>query len=75
MDINRAINNPSVADLDGNNESNSSEELAILNRIKTLNADKDLMSNVMKGDYSSISEATLNELLDISAAIKRLASK
>ena len=72
-EINTAINNPRYSDLDGNPKVNSSEELAIFNKIKAFNEDKDLISNVMKGDYSNIDESTLNELAELSETIRRLA--
>ena len=73
-EMSTAINNPRFSDLDGNPEVNSAEELAIFNRIKAFNEDKDLISNVMKGDYSNISESTLAELFDLSETIRNIRS-
>ena len=71
-ELNRAMSNSTIADLDGNPDNISAEEMAIFNQIQEFNKDKDLISNVIKGDYSNISEATLNELLALSNRIKAL---
>ena len=74
-ELNKAMANPHYADLDKNSSAISSEELSIFNRIKTLNADKDLLSNVIKGDYSNISDDQMSELSSLSDAIKELTQR
>ena len=71
-ELTRATKNAGLADLDGNNKVISDAELAIFNKIKAFNEDKDLISNVMKGDYSNIDDATIEELQALSDAIKEL---
>ncbi|MBQ7450289.1 hypothetical protein IJS77_02635 [bacterium] len=68
----KAMANPHYADLDGNPNAISSQEMAIFNRIKSFNQDKDLISNVLKGDYSNIDESTLEQLGALSDEIKNL---
>lgn len=74
-ELTKAMQNPNIADLDGDNTKISSEELAIFNRIKAFNQDKDLISNVIKGNYKNISESTLNSLQKLSDDIKELTKK
>ena len=71
-ELNKAINNPHYADLDGNANVISSEEMSIYRRIQALNTDKTLLSNVMKGNYSTISDNVLEELDSIGKAILAL---
>ena len=71
-ELNKAMSNPHYANLDGEPSSISAEEMAIFNRIKALNTDKDLLSNVIKGDYSNISDDQMAELASLSDAIKEL---
>ena len=71
-ELNKAMNNPHYADLNGDTSSISSDELAIFNKIKAFNEDKELLSNVMKGDYSNISDSQMTELGELSDAIRRL---
>ena len=73
-ELNIAFNDPSIGDLDGNANNISVEELAILNTIKQLNGDKNLISSIMKGDYSNISESTMDRLQELSDAIKEIRS-
>ena len=65
-EINTAINNPRYSDMDGNKTVNSPEELYVFTRIKALNADKQLVSDVMRGDYTNIGGSTLLELFELS---------
>ena len=65
-EINTAINNPRYSDMDGNKTVNSPEELYVFTRIKALNADKQLISDVMRGDYTNIGGSTLLELFELS---------
>ena len=74
-ELNKAIANPHYADLDGDANTISAEEMAIFNKIKELNTDKDLLSNVMKGDYSNISDDQMTELGALSDAIKELTQR
>jgi hypothetical protein len=73
-EINKAIIDTTYGDIDGNHTVNSAEELAVYNRIKAFNEDKDLISNVMKGDYSNISQSTLDELFELSETIRNMRS-
>ena len=66
------MKNPGNADMDGNNDEISAEEMAIFNKIQQFNQDKNLIANVMKGDISNIDAATLQELQELSDAIKAL---
>jgi hypothetical protein len=68
----KAMSNPHYADLDGNPNEISAAEMDIFNRIKAFNENKDLISNVMKGDYSDIDDATLEALGELSDDIKNL---
>ena len=74
-ELNKAMSNPHYADLNGDSSSISSEELAIFNRIKALNTNKDLLSDVIKGDYSNISDSDMSELSSLSDAIKELTQR
>ena len=71
-ELNRAMANPGLADMDGNPTAFSDEEMAIFQWIKTLNEDKTLISNVIKGDYSEISADTLMELFRLSEKVRIL---
>ncbi len=71
-ELNKAMNNPHYADLDGNADAISSAEMSIFTRIQALNTDKTLLSNVLKGQYSGIPDATMEELGSISDAIREL---
>ncbi len=71
-EMNKAMNNPHYADLDGDDNSVSSQEMAIFNKIKTLNEDKELITSVLKGDYSNLSDEQLTELGSISDSIRDL---
>ena len=73
-ELNKAMNNPHYADLDGNADAISSAEMSIFTRIQALNTDKTLLSNVMKGDYTGIPDATMDELQSLSDAVKELTS-
>ena len=74
-ELSKAMKNPNVADLDGNHKEVSAEELAIFNKIKAFNEDKNLISAVIKGDYTNISDETMEELGALSDAIKELTKK
>ena len=74
-ELTAAMRDSSLADLDGNKKSISTEETAIFNKIKQFNTDKDLISAVIRGDYSNISDDTLNELISLSDEIKELTNK
>ena len=74
-ELNKAMSNPHYTDMDGDSSTISSEEMAIFNRIKALNTDKELLSNVIKGDYSEISDAQMSELSSLSDAIKDLTAR
>ena len=65
-EINRAISNPRFSDMDGDPTTNSPEELYVFTRIKALNTDKQLISDVMRGDYTNIGGSTLLELFELS---------
>ena len=65
-EINEAIIDTSYGDIDGNSYVNSPEEMYIYTRIKALNADKQLISDVMRGDYTNIGGSTLMELFELS---------
>ncbi len=69
-----AFNNPSIGDIDGNPKTISSDELDILNRIQTLNQNKDLISAVMRGDYTyaGMTYANMVELQAISDKISKI---
>ncbi|MBQ7450288.1 hypothetical protein IJS77_02630 [bacterium] len=71
-ELNKAMSNPHYADMDGDATKISSEEMSIFNRIKVLNEDKDLISDILKGNYDNISDAQKEELGSISEAIKNL---
>ena len=65
-EINSAISNPRFSDMDGDPTTNSPEELYVFTRIKALNTDKQLISDVMRGDYTNIGGSTLLELFELS---------
>ena len=46
--------------------------MAILNRIKQFNENKDLISRVIRGDITDIEKDTLDELQALSDTIKKL---
>ena len=71
-ELSRAMSNSTIADMDGDPTKISSEEMAIFNAIKAFNEDKDLISSVIKGDYSNIDEAKLNSLFELSERIRTL---
>ena len=71
-EINKAISNPRYSDMDGNKTVNSPEELYVFTRIKALNADKQLISDVMRGDYTNIDGSTLMELFELSECCRDL---
>lgn len=75
-EINRAINDPTVADIDGNHTNNSAEEMDVYTRIKTLNEDKELIRYVMMGNYTyrNMTRDQMIELQAISDKIKTLAN-
>ena len=74
-ELNKAMSNPHYADMDGDPNAISAEEMAIFNKIKALNEDKNLLTNVMKGDYSNISDEQMTQLGEISAAIQELTQR
>ena len=60
-----AMNAANIADMDGDPKTVSAAELAIFKRIEVLNRDKALISSVIRGDYSGIPRATMEELQDL----------
>lgn len=72
IEINRAMKNPGLANLDGNPRVISDAEIAVFNKIKAFNEDKTLMSNVMKGNFSAIDNDTLVKLGELSDTIAEL---
>ena len=75
FEMDKSMKHPNIADMDGDKKNISSEELAIFNRIKVFNEDKDLIRDVIAGDYSNISESTLLDLQDLSDTIQELTKK
>ena len=59
------MNAANIADMDGDPKTVSAAELAIFKRIEVLNRDKALISSVIRGDYSGIPRATMEELQDL----------
>ena len=64
-ELTRAMKHGNIADMDGNPKTVSAAELAIFKRIEVLNQDKALISAVIRGDYSGIPRATMEELQDL----------
>lgn len=71
-ELNAAMLNSNIADMDGNRRTISAEEMSVFQRIQALNTDKSLLSNVMRGEYGGISQEILMELGEISEVIKEL---
>ena len=65
-EINKAINDPNFSNIDNDPTTNSPEELDVYNRIKTLNADKNLISSVMRGDYT-YRNMTRDQMIELQA--------
>ena len=72
VEIESAMRDSSLADLDGDRKVLSDAELSIFTRIQVLNADKEMIHNVMRGDYSTILSDTMDELQDLSNTIREL---
>ena len=75
FEMDKSMKHANIVDMDGDKKNISDEEMAILNRIKAFNEDKDLISDVIAGDYSNISDETLAELQDLSDTIKELTKR
>ena len=71
-ELNIAMHNPGIADMDGDPSTISDEEMAIFNKIKEFNEDKNLISSIIKGDFSNIDAGKLAELGALSDQIKAL---
>ena len=74
-ELTRAMNNPGIADMDGNPTAISNAEMSIFRRIQALNQDKNLISAVIAGtymSYSGMTESILAELISLSDAVKAL---
>ncbi len=71
-ELTAAMSNPAKADMDGDPSNISDEEMAIFNKIKEFNEDKNLISSIIKGDYSNIDADTLADLGALSDQIKAL---
>ncbi|MBR4252646.1 MAG: hypothetical protein IKQ15_10185 [Kiritimatiellae bacterium] len=70
LELEKAMKNPTIACLDCDLTEISDEEMAVFLWIQRLNQDKDLISNVIKGNYSGISASTLLELFQLSETIR-----
>jgi len=73
-ELDAAMRNSNIADMDGNRRTISSEEMSVFQRIQALNTDKSLLSYVGRGDYTNrtMTYDQLIEMGSISAAIKEL---
>ncbi len=73
-ELERAMANPGLADMDGDPTTISDAEMSIFQRIQVLNQDKDLISAVIAGDYTyaGMSEAEFQECYSISEAVRAL---
>ncbi len=73
-ELNRAMLNSTIADMDGDPSTISDAEMSILLRIQALNQDKDLISSVIRGDYTyaGMTFANMVELQSVSDAVKAL---
>ena len=75
VELNKAMNNSTIADMDGDPSKISDAEMSILLRIQALNQDKNLISAVIAGtymSYSGMTESILAELISLSDAVKAL---
>ena len=70
LELEKAMKNPTIGCLDCDLTEISDEEMAVFLWIQRLNQDKDLISNVIKGNYSGISASTLLELFQLSETIR-----
>ena len=73
-ELNKAMQNATIADLDGDVTTISDAEISIFLRIQTLNQDKDLISSAIRGDYTypAMTLADMVELQSISDAVRAL---
>ena len=75
VELNKAMNNSTIADMDGDPSKISDAEMSIFLRIQALNQDKNLISAVIAGtymSYSGMTETILAELISLSDAVKAL---
>ena len=74
VELNKAMNNSTIADMDGDPSKISDAEMSIFLRIQALNQDKDLISSVIRGDYTyaGMTFANMVELQSLSDAVKAL---
>lgn len=73
-EMNKAMSNSTIADMDGDPTKISDAEMSIFQRIKTLNQDPALITALIQGDYTyaGMSEAEFLECYSLSETIRAL---